>query len=211
MGIIIAFISQKGGVGKSTLARACARELANNQISVKVADLDIQQGTCIEWGRTRLSNDIEPSVPVAFYKTVQAALADSGNYDSLVIDGPARVSAATLEIAKTANLIIQPSGASVDDLRPAVKEFHGLVNNHIPKSKMMFILNRIGTTAEEENARSYIQEAGYEVLEGCLFEKPAYRKAQNLGYSITETKYKALNEKADILIQNLINKIVTNG
>lgn len=211
MTIIVAFISQKGGVGKSTLARALARELAGNKMSVKLADLDIQQGTCIEWGRTRLSNDIEPSVPVAFYKTVQAALADSNNYDALVIDGPARVSTATLEIAKVANLVIQPSGASVDDLRPAVKEFHGLVKNLIPRSKLMFVLNRIGTLAEEETARAYIQEAGYEVFEDCLFEKPAYRKAQNLGFSITETKYKGLNEKADTLIQNLINKIVTNG
>jgi chromosome partitioning protein len=211
MTIIIAFISQKGGVGKSTLARALSRELANNNLSVKIADLDIQQGTCVEWGRTRLNNNVDPRIPVEFYKTARSALTDGAMYDVLIIDAPARTSVATLEIAKVANLVIQPSGASVDDLKPAIREFHGLVKNLIPKSKLIFILNRIGTVAENKEARAYINEAGYESFENCLFERPAYRKAQNLGLSITETKYKGLNEKADILIQKLINKVVDNG
>lgn len=211
MTIIVAFISQKGGVGKSTLARALARELANNKLSVKIADLDTQQGTCVEWGRLRLNNNIEPKVAVEFFKTANSALVDSSKYDILVIDGPARTSIATLEIAKMAKLIVQPSGASVDDLKPAIKEFHGLIKNLIPKSKLMFALNRIGTIAEDLEARTYIKEAGYESFEGYLFEKPSYRKAQNLGFSVTETRYKALNEKADVLMQNLIDKVTSDG
>jgi Mrp family chromosome partitioning ATPase len=42
----IGLISQKGGVGKSTLSRALAREAASNGLKVKLADLDTQQGTC---------------------------------------------------------------------------------------------------------------------------------------------------------------------
>ncbi|HGV3482850.1 TPA: ParA family protein, partial [Klebsiella variicola subsp. variicola] len=42
---------------------------------------------------------------------------------------------------------------------------------------------------------------------GCLFEKPAYRKAMNSGLAVTETRYKGLNERADELIQALIDKI----
>lgn len=211
MAIIIAFISQKGGVGKSTLARALSRELANNKLLVKIADLDIQQGTCVEWGRTRLSNNIHPRIPIEFYKTACSALVESPKYDVLIIDGPARTSVATLEIAKVANLVVQPSGASVDDLKPAIKEFHALVTNSIPKSKLIFALNRIGTMAEDSEARAYIKEAGYDVFEGCLLERPAYRKAQNLGFSVTETNYKTLNEKADVLMQNLIDKVIKNG
>lgn len=211
MALIVAFISQKGGVGKSTLARALARELANNKLSVKIADLDTQQGTCIDWGRIRLNNNIEPRVPVEFFNTANSALVDSSKYDVLVIDGPARTSIATLEIAKVAKLIVQQSGSSVDDLNPEIKEFHGLVKNLIPKSKLMFALNRIGAIAEDLEARTYIKEAGYEVFEGYLFEKPSYRKAQNLGFSVTETRYKALNEKADVLMQNLIDKVTSDG
>jgi chromosome partitioning protein len=42
---IIAFISQKGGVGKSTLARALAVESSHKKLRVLLADCDQQQAT----------------------------------------------------------------------------------------------------------------------------------------------------------------------
>jgi len=42
---IIAFISQKGGVGKSTLARALAVEASKQKFNVLLADCDPQQAT----------------------------------------------------------------------------------------------------------------------------------------------------------------------
>jgi chromosome partitioning protein len=45
---IIAFISQKGGVGKSTLARAVAIETKKQKIKVLLADCDPQQSTSYE-------------------------------------------------------------------------------------------------------------------------------------------------------------------
>lgn len=207
MTTIIAFVSQKGGVGKSTLSRALAREAAKGGLNVKIADLDTQQGTSVDWNRTRLQAGIKPEIAAEAFSTAAQALKIASQYDLLIIDGPARTSAGTLEIAKVADLVVQPSGASVDDLRPAVREFHGLVKAGIPKEKLTFALNRIGTPAEEAEARGYIAEAGYTVLEGCLLERPAYRKAQNVGHSVTETNYKNLNERADALIQALIDRI----
>lgn len=64
MGAVIAFVSQKGGVGKSALARTLAREAVFAGLTVKLAD------------------------------------------------------AATLEIARLADVLVQPSGPSADDLRP---------------------------------------------------------------------------------------------
>jgi len=45
---IIAFISQKGGVGKSTLTQALAVEAKKQKLSVLLADCDSQQGTSYE-------------------------------------------------------------------------------------------------------------------------------------------------------------------
>lgn len=42
---IVAFISQKGGVGKSTLARALAVEASHKKNKVLLADCDSQQAT----------------------------------------------------------------------------------------------------------------------------------------------------------------------
>lgn len=205
MASVIAFVSQKGGVGKSTLARALGREAAAGGLRVKVADLDTQQGTTVDWNRARLDAGIEPSISVESFKTASQALAVADHFDILILDGPARTSQATLDIAKAASLVVQPTGASLDDLRPAVREFHALVKAGIPRERLAFALNRIGTDAEEADARAYLAEAGYSVLSGCLVERPAYRKAQNGGYAVTETRYAALNSRADALIQSLID------
>lgn len=211
MATIIAFVSQKGGVGKSTLSRALAREAVKAEMRVKIADLDTQQGTSLDWQRTRLNNGIEPTVEAQAFATAAQALAVAKQYDVLIIDAPARASQGTLEIAKAADLVVQPTGASADDLRPAVREFNSLAKAGIPKERLAFALNRIGTPAEEAEARSYLEEAGYVVLTGCLLERPGYRKAQNVGHSVTETTFPGLNSKADQLIQALINKVMENG
>jgi len=204
---VIAFVSQKGGVGKSTLARALAREAAAGGLHVKVADLDTQQGTSVDWHRLRLSQGIEPVVSVEAFATAAQALAAAEAFDLLVIDGPARTSSATLDIARAADLVVQPSGASRDDLLPAVREFHALVKAGIPIERLTFALNRIGTPAEEVAARDFIQQAGYAVLDGHLPDRPAYRLAQNAGKAVTETSWSALNERADALIQAMIDRI----
>ena len=211
MATIIAFVSQKGGVGKSTLARALAREAVVGGLKTKIADLDTQQGTSIDWQRTRLDNRIEPPISAEAYATAVQALKAADGHDLLIIDAPARTSKGTLEIARVADLVVQPSCPSTDDLRPAVREFHALVKAGIPKERLAFALNRVGTAAEEQEARAYIAEAGYVTLVGCLLERPAYRKAQNRGHSVTETSYVGLNAKADALIQALIDKVGGDG
>jgi chromosome partitioning protein len=211
MTTIVAFVSQKGGVGKSTLARALGREATRSGLEVKIADLDTQQGTATDWYRMRLNAKIEPAVPVELFRTAQQALAIADHYDLLIIDGPARTSKGTLEIALVVNLVVQPTGASLDDLQPAVREFHALVQAGVPKHKLIFALNHIGTETEANDARDYLTEAGYAILSGHLPERPGYRQAQNLGYAITETRFSGLNEKADALVQALIDRVAHHG
>ena len=206
MGAIIGFISQKGGVGKSTLARGIGREAAAGGLSVKIADLDVQQGTSVNWYRRRLEAGIEPLFSVESFKTAAQALKLSSQFDYLIIDGPARASAATLEIARAATLIVQPTGSSVDDLEPAVLTFHELVRDGISRDILVFALSRVGTDAEAAEARAYVKQAGYTVLDGSIQERPAYRQASNVGLSITETRYPQLNKRADALIQAIVDR-----
>ena len=207
MTTVIALVSQKGGVGKSTITRGVAREAAKGGLKVKVADLDTQQGTSVEWQRRRLNAKLEPIVSVENFSTAAQALAEADRYDLLLIDAPARTSAGTLEIAKRADLVIQPTGASLDDLNPAIREFHALVKAGVERKKLVFALNRLGTDSEETETRAYLAQAGYAVLNGALFERPAYRRAQDQGLAITETQYGSLNARADALIQSIIDRI----
>lgn len=204
---VIAFVSQKGGVGKSTLSRGLAREAAKSGLTVKIADLDTQQGTSVEWHRRRLEEGVEPIISVEGFKTADQALAQVERYDLLIIDAPARASEGTQKIAQRAALVVQPTNPALDDLGPAVRLFHELTKAGIPKSRLVFAINHVLTDAEEVAAREYLSEAGYEVLKGYLPSKTSYRDAQNHGRSVTETRYDALNSKADGLIQSLINLV----
>jgi len=193
------------------MARALGREAAKGGLEVKIADLDTQQGTTADWYRTRLDNNIEPLVPVELFRTAHQALALASRYDLLIIDGPARTSKATLEIARVANLVVQPTGASLDDLRPAIREYHALIQAGVSRNRLVFALNHIGTEVEAAEARAFIEEAGYGVLAGFLPERAGYRKAQNGGFAITETRFSGLNEKADAFVQLMIDRVSEHG
>ncbi|WNE40542.1 MAG: hypothetical protein GBAus27B_000609 [Mycoplasmataceae bacterium] len=117
------------------------------------------------------------------FPTIQQALREAHKYELTIIDGPARTSHATLEVAQQADLVIQPTGPSVDDLRPAVSEFHALVQAGVSKKKLVFALNRLATSAEELVAREYLTKAGYIALTIPLWEKASYRQAQKSGLS----------------------------
>jgi chromosome partitioning protein len=207
MTAVIAFVSQKGGVGKSTLARALAREAAASGLKVKIADLDPDQATIIDWHKVRTQRAIEPPLSVELFRTVAQALSSADGHDLLVIDGPAKASSGTTEIAKRADLIVQPTGAGRDDLNPAIRVFHGLVKLGVSQHRLVFALNHIGTDSEAEAARAFIIDAGYAALPGYLPERPAYRLAQNDGYAVTETRFHGLKERADALIQSLIDRV----
>ena len=207
---IVALVSQKGGVGKSTLARALAREAANSGLAVKVADLDTQQGTFIDWHRQRLNNGFDRIGSVETYAKATEALKASENFDILIVDGAARASKATLEVALKADLTILPSCASRDDLVPAIKLANELVSGGIERNKLAFALCRVTTDAETKDAREALEGSGYRVLAGALQEKPAYRQAQNDGLSVTETRYKSLNEKAEKLLNDLTDILIAD-
>ena len=198
---IIAFISQKGGVGKSTLSQALAVEAKKQKLSVLLADCDSQQATSLEWSK------IKGKIPCQVFNSVKEVWPLTKQYELIIIDGPARTSMGTLEIAKKADLVIQPTGASRADLVPAVKEFNALKKAGINKKKLLFVLNHIGSPAESEIAQEYLQETGYSYLPIALPEKVSFRSIQNEGKSITEITYKTLRKQAKKLIESILDYV----
>lgn len=211
MSYIISFVSQKGGVGKSTLARASAVALTQAGYRVRLCDLDTQQGTSIEWYRLRLNNGNPPLASVEMYGTIAQAIRSgldiTPNFDILIIDAPGRASEATAELARSSHIIIQPATGTLDDMRPGVMLFHELTKLKIPRKRMFFALNRITTDHEEATAREYITMAGYAALNTSLLDKVGYKSAQNEGLSITETQWPTLNTRATGLVSEIVDKL----
>lgn len=206
----VSFNSQKGGVSKSSLARALAVEAARGGLVVKIGDLDVGQGSTIDWHRDRLAAGINPTVAVQLHRSAKEAVAAADGVDLLVLDGPARADKDTVEVARLSDLVVLPTGASLDDLRPAIRTANSLAKAGIPNGRLFFVLSRIGTDAEADAARTYIGDAGYRVASGYVPERPAYRAAQNEGRSITEVRYPQLKSAAEAVVQALIDAAVTN-
>ena len=207
MAVIVAFISQKGGTGKSTLARALAAVVAHIGLSVRIADLDPQQQTVIEWERLRQDSDLLP-IRVEAFDDPEAALASGEDGELLILDTPAHASAATMAVARRADLIVQPSSGSVDDLRPAVLVFNELVALGVPKDRLVVALCRITDEQEADIARSYLKAAGYEALPGMIPEKLAFKQAHNRGQAIGETRKRWLTEEVDRLMDALFGQVI---
>ncbi len=129
----------------------------------------------------------------------------------MILDGAPRASSAGFDIAKEADLIVLPTGASRDDLIPTVLLAHEFTKKGTPASMFAFALVRVSTESEIRDAREYIEMSGYQVLNGYLPEKPSYRQAQNNGLAVTETRYASINNKAEELIQSIINTLANDN
>jgi chromosome partitioning protein len=208
MSIKIAIASQKGGVGKSSCARLVAREFAQAGWTVKIADLDIQQGTSFHWYRRRSANQVAPEVRTETFASVTQALKDAEHFDLFIMDGAPHATAATREMARAADIVLLPTGLAVDDLEPQVLLAHELTKEGIPAAKIAFVLWRVGDSqAEILDARDYISRAGYRVLDGEIPDRTGYRRASDTGRAFTETAYKNLNDRADSVAQSVVNAI----
>jgi chromosome partitioning protein len=204
MPVVIAFVSQKGGVGKSTLARALAVAAARAGSKVKLGDLDPLQRTLVLWDKTRRRNNVAPAIEVDavddFRKTIAAA-----DHDTLLIfDTPGQVSQQTQEIAARADLIVQPTGPAQDDLHPALLVFRALTNVGVPEERLLFALCRTLSKREEGIAYHNLMESGYAVLPGSIPEDIVCREAHDQGKTLTETRKRALNRRALALLDPLL-------
>lgn len=210
MAIQISAVSQKGGVGKSSIIRLVAREFAANNWQVKIADFDIKQGTCINWKMRREQYSRSPDIAVESFRTVSQVQRIVDMYDLVLYDGQPHSTVATLEIARVCNKILLPTGLSRDDLIPSILLAHELKKEQIDMSSVAFVLCKVGDSELEiKEAREYIRQAGYLVLDGAIPEKIGYRRALDEGRSFTEATHPSLRQKAEILAQNIID-FITN-
>lgn len=209
MGLLIGVVSQKGGVGKSTIARAIATTYAAADWNVKVADLDINQSTSFTWLQRRLAREVSPVVAVETFGTVAQALRISDAYDLMVMDGAPHASKATAEIGRRADLVVLPTGLSLDDLEPQVILANSLVSdNGVPAKRIAFALSKTGDSPRElDEAREYLAATPYHVLDSQIPEKTAFRRAHDNGLSVVESPYKGPRDQADRLIQAIIDRL----
>src|SRR6516165_8847196 len=98
MPAVIAFVSQKGDVGKSTLARALAARVALAGRDVVLADLDPWQQTLVHWQQARTAQGVSPRLSVEAFNDAAEAAERAKTCDLLILDAPGGVNDDTLAV-----------------------------------------------------------------------------------------------------------------
>lgn len=197
--MIISVLSQKGGVGKSTLARGIAVEFVKNGWDVHVADMDTTQQSTVNWAERRDAIGVLPTIDAAMYRNPQSALRSVARCDLLVIDGTPYATQDTLELAKESDLIVIPTGITHDDLEPSLRLAQELtMKAGVQRKKVLLIVMKVPENGdkESESTKSSIEDWGFSVPKPVMPFKTAYGKAMDAGYSMSETRFATLNERA---------------
>jgi chromosome partitioning protein len=206
--LIIACLSQKGGVGKSTLSRLIARTYAAAGWQVKIADFNTKQLSSHNWGKNRLASELDPYVATEPY--TQPSRLKRETVDLVVADGRPDSDQTSLDIARLADLVVIPTALSMDDLEPQLKFAHELVSKGVDAARVLFVLNK---TVESKRAVSAARQylSAYQVAEHDLRQMLSYQEAQNFGHAISEVPAHvgALAEDADILAAEIVDRVTT--
>lgn len=204
--LVISCLSQKGGVGKSTLARLIARTYAAAKWRVKIADFNTKQTTSVDWVAKRLSSDCKPEIAAEPFERIDNAL--RSDCDLLVIDGKPDSDTSSLAIARASNLVVVPTGVTSDDLRPQVAFALELVARGITRSRILFVINRSNESQIAlRDAQEYIAAGGFKTVPTDLPDKTGYQMAQNSGRATSETYFAKLNERAEQLAAEIVQTV----
>ncbi len=148
---VIAIVSQKGGVGKSTIAVHLATEATAQGQQVLLLDLD-PQGSAMEWAGRRGDRppDVSGANPASVGKEIERAKADG--YDLVVVDTAPHADHAALQAARAADLVAIPCRPSTFDIAAisATLDLCKLANKQaIVVLNAAPIRSRVTTEAEE--------------------------------------------------------------
>ena len=171
----ILFTSQKGGVGKSTLARSAAISLAYLGRRVLLADFDEEQRSCLRWQAQRQARGLEPAITVAPFSKEKKLGRLEPDYDDIVMDTRGQHDELSLDLATSSDVIFLPSSFSLDDVSPTLKVVESLRLAGVAASRVAVVFCRTGgSSRQEQQARSILGMNQITALQAVLPQKDGF-------------------------------------
>jgi chromosome partitioning protein len=187
MSLVISFLNQKGGVGKTTLSINVAACLSLLGQRVLLIDAD-KQGTASTWASLRADSAFQV-VSLSRENMARDAMKLAAGFDFTVIDGPPQAETISRSCIVASDLVvlpIEPGGASrwSSDLTiRQVKEAQELKQT----LKCGFVVSRkISGTVLGRDTRAMASDAGIPTFKTEIEQRIAYAEALTMGKTVFE-------------------------
>ena len=183
----VAFLSQKGGSGKTTLAVHVAVAASEAKEKVILIDTD-PQASSADWGNARKRAGIVgyPSIEKASASSISniIARARQDNATLAIIDMAPHATAGVDVIAASADFLLIPCRASAFDLRAIAASVNVA---KAAKKPAAFILNACDPRIPEvQEARNVLARHGLQVVPVDIGQRVSFARAVASGQSVTE-------------------------
>ena len=194
---IASFVGQKGGVGKSTLARVLAVAAAREQHKVLIGDFDLEQLTCLEWSAMRMRHGIEPDIEARAFKSLKKLRKTVTDFDLVLVDTRGLADELTEDVSKEIDVVFLPTGTSMDDLRPTLALARRLAKTRSVSNKIVIVLSKTGRSERLlEQAEATISEAGFDMLNAIWPERDGFQADLDVGRAGSESSNPHLKQAA---------------
>ena len=180
---VLAVLSQKGGVGKTTLATSLAVAAESDGKSVAVVDLD-PQATATFWRDTRGKDT--PAVisiqPIRLPAVLKAAK-EQGT-DLVIIDGAAVQREIAYDTAAVSDFVLVPTKPAVFDIKSMSDTIKAVQQHEKP---LAIVLNMIAPTGvENTDAFDAAQVLGVDICPVTIGNRKAFFRSQGEGLAVQE-------------------------
>jgi chromosome partitioning protein len=204
--MIISFVNQKGGVGKTTTAINIAASLIRRNKKLLFIDAD-PQGSAIQWHTVENNNAFEIlHYPEPVNKSDIEVL--SKNYDYIVIDAPPAMGDITESILAVTDLSIiplTPSSLDIWSCKGTLEMIEELRPEN-PEMDVKLLINRkIPGTRVGRDARDSLDVFDTDILDSELCQRVAYINAMTSGVSVMQY---APQSKAADEIEQLCDELI---